>query len=153
MIMKKSYFIYLAASLGIIILGIFFANASFLVFFDPVSIMLTFLPTVFILLAIYSPGEFIGAFRLVWKGSKGSKSEVKNSIAFFKTASKLLLLMGIIGLMLGCILMLSAGWEPKKFAFGLSYALICLLYSFLTIYLVTLPFQNSLEKKLNEMEE
>jgi flagellar motor component MotA len=151
--MKRSYFLYLILSIGVIILGIILARGSCLVFFDPVSIMLTYIPTILILLAVYSPGEFIGAFRNAWKGSETTRSEVMNSIVFFKTAGRLLFIMGIIGLMLGCILMLTAGWEAKKFAFGLSYALICLLYAFLTIFLVTLPFQNALEKKLNEMED
>ncbi len=151
--MKKSYFILLAVSIGIIILAVNFAKASPLVFFDPVSIMLTYIPTVLILLAVYSPGEFINAFGNAWRGRESSISELKNSIAFFKTAEKLLLVMGIIGLMLGCILMLTAKWEAEKFAFGLSYALICLLYAFLTIFLVTIPFRNALEKKLNETGE
>jgi flagellar motor component MotA len=151
--MKKSYFLYLILSLGIIILAVILARGSCIVFFDPPSVMLTFLPTILILLAVYSPGEFIKAFRIAWKGGESTITEVKNSISFFKTAGRLLLIMGIIGLMIGCMLMLSAGWEAEKFAFGLSYALICLLYAFLTIFLVTLPFQNALEKKLNEMED
>jgi len=151
--MKKSYFFYLAASLAAIALAIFFARGSYLLFFDPPSLMLTFIPTAFMLLAVYSPGEFINAFKLAWHGNEGTKSEIKNSIAFFDTAQKLLLLMGIIGLMLGCMLMLSAGWEVQKFSFGLSVALVCILYAFLTIFLVTIPFKNALEKKLNDIEQ
>lgn len=150
--MKKSYLFYLTASLATIALAIFFARGTYLLFLDPPSLMLTFIPTAFMLLAVYSPGEFINAFRLAWQGNEGTKSEIKNSIAFFDSARKLLLLMGIIGLMIGCMLMLSAGWEIKKFSFGLSYALVCILYAFLTIFLVTVPFKNALVKKLNDME-
>ena len=150
--MRKSYFLLLALTLGTLGLGIFFARGSFLVFFDPPSILITFIPTVLMLLAAYSPADFIGAFRLAWGDNRGEKYEIKNAIVFFETAQKLLLLMGVVGLMIGCMLMLSAGWEIKKFSFGLSYALVCMFYAFLTTFLVTIPFKNVLQKKLNAME-
>lgn len=151
--MKKTYYVFLIASIAIFALAIFFARGSFMVFFDPPSIMLTLAPTVLILLTVYSPREFGRSFKLAWKDNEGTRIAVKNSINFFKSARNLLLLMGIIGLMIGCILMLSAGWEAKKFAYGLSFALICMLYSFLLIFLVTIPFQNALENRLNEIED
>ncbi len=150
--MKKSYFLLLILTLGTLGLGIFFARGSLLVFFDAPSILITFIPTVLMLLAVYSPAEFIGAFKLAWGDNTGEKHEIKNAIVFFKTAQNLLLLMGVVGLMMGCMLMLSARLNIDKFSFGLSYALICMFYAFLTTFLVTIPFKNALQKKLNVIE-
>jgi len=149
--MRKSYILFVILSLGVFAVAIVLAQGSFLVFFDPASMLLTFIPTLFMLLAVYTPSECVDAFRLAWNGSGGDRSAVMNAIAFFETAQKLLLLMGIVGLMLGCMLMLSAGWRIEKFALGLSYALVCMLYAFITIFLVTVPFSNALRKKLNSM--
>lgn len=155
--MKKMYPLYLLAALCVFVAGVYIARGEILWLIDPPSAMLVFLPPVFLMLSHYTPGEMGKAFSTAFRGrADADVVETKNALLFFTTLQNLILFSMAITVLLGAILILVGIYrQQNESALVLSHwssvALLALLYGWLAVMLVTLPFRGALRKKLNEL--
>ncbi|NIM16519.1 MAG: hypothetical protein GTO45_31285 [Candidatus Aminicenantes bacterium] len=113
-------------------------------------------PVIFLLLTHFSPAEIITAFKLAGRKSKGTKSELKNAVLFFKTARQFFITIAVIGMIILWIWYLAGGFDagngPPKVAAAVMILVGAFLYPLLFILFICLPFGNAVQKKLNESE-
>ncbi len=151
--MKKSYIPYAILSFAVMISGIFIARGNLLRFWDPASFMLVFVPTIFLLMAVFGPRGIVNAFRFAMHGSEASRSEIQKGIVLFAAAQNIILMTGLIATLMGVIMILDgvSRTPAAPVAFWCSVALASTFYSLMTILIVITPFKAALQKKLAGM--
>jgi hypothetical protein len=120
-------------------------------FFDPASVAFLFTPVLFVLLTNFSPGEILRSFRAAMSGCDAGAAELRNSLLFFRTAQKALLVVAVLGFLTGFITMAAGENDLGRFKVGFGVAILVLYYALAGIMLVTLPFTSALKKKLNRL--
>ncbi len=150
--MKKTYPIYLVLALGIFALGIWFAQGNYLLFVDPPSLMIVYVPLVLMLLTSNSPMEILGAFKIAMKNEKGDIKEVKKALVIMETAQSLGYKIAILACIFGVVLMMAVGWSIEQFAKGFAVAILGIVYALFGVILITMPYKMALKKKLIDME-
>lgn len=152
--MYKSYPAFFLFALGLFLLGVFMARGTLGDVIDPPSALLVFIPALFLLLAVFGPGEIIGAFKSSMAHINAGPAELKKALVIFKTMQKLALYSGGLATMLGFILMLHAGSRVeltvKDYALGGATASLGIFYAVAFVLLVCVPFRGAVKKKLAE---
>ncbi|PKL37368.1 MAG: hypothetical protein CVV44_17195 [Spirochaetae bacterium HGW-Spirochaetae-1] len=147
--MKKSYMAYAPLTLGVFAAGILIGGADLRVFWDPPSLMIVFLPVIFLLLSVFGPSGIVDAFRAAFDETP-SKSEVLKGIAFFSMATRIILLSGFMGTLMGVLMTLYGISKSQDIpvAFYIVIASQTVCYAVVMVLIVTVPFKSALEKKL-----
>lgn len=97
-------------------------------------------------------GDFLNALKIAATGNPAGQTEIKKSLAAVSTFSKLLLLSGGIGFIIGAIGMLNNVDDISAIGPNLAVALIAPFYALILIAL-TGALKLSIESKLLESEE
>ena len=151
--MKRSYLIYAPLALSVFICGIFIAGGKLAIFWDPPSVMIVFLPSLFLLLGVFGPRGIVDAFKFAFEGTAAVRVDIEKGIAFFAMAGRIFLLSGIMGTLMG-ILMTLFGFSQVQtipVALYIVVAFNTMCYSVLMLLIVIVPFKTALEKRLAEM--
>lgn len=109
-----------------------------------VSLGLPFL----LLLTQYSLKEMANAFRYAGDKAAYDEKEIKKAVVFFETFRNLLIAAGCFGTMVAIVAIFQITRDPEIVGKSMGVGLICLLYSSILIFTVTIPFANALKKKL-----
>lgn len=153
--MKKYFYIPFLMAFSIILLGVFFADASFLIIFDPASLLIVVGITFLLLLTHYTPAEIVTNFKLAMKSGKSSQQELKQALNFFQTMQKLIIVSGIIGTTLGSMIILDylKKWNVLErvpnFGSGFSASILTIFYALILSAFVTVPFVGAIKKKID----
>jgi len=150
--MKKTYPIYLILTLGIFALGIWFARGQYLLFFDPPSMMIVFLPMLFMLLTCNSPVEIINSFKTAMIDTATDIKEVKQALVIMETAQALTYKIAILAFMFGFVLMMVSDFKIEQYGRGFATAILGVVYALFAVIMVTMPFKMALKKKLIDLE-
>ena len=151
--MKKTYFIFLILTLGILLGGIFWNGVSPLLFIDGAGFAIVVVPTLLLLFAVFSWREIGSAFSVGFR-EDSSIIDLKRGLLFFQAAQKYLLFAGLIGSLMGFIVLLSFGkLGDDRVGAGLALALVTLLYALIVLFAVVFPFKNGIKKRLVEVGE
>jgi flagellar motor component MotA len=152
--MSIFYILSVICSLGIFLLGVFFAGGKYYFLLDPASLLLVLFPAIFLVLANNNPAEIISYYSLAGKSKTAPKKDIKNGILFFRSVKMYITISGFMAFFLGIVLMFSGlvhMKDPGLFGEGLGASLVAVLYAAFIIMVFVLPFKYALEKKLNEM--
>ncbi len=122
---------------------------GFMYFFDLPSIALLLVPVFLVMLSHFSPAEMAGAFRSAMAGYAATGKELSDSLLFFKTLQKALLVVSALGFLTGLIVLAGIESDAATFRNGLGVALLVVYYAAAMVMLVTLPFKSAVKKKLN----
>ena len=146
--MKKQYFLCV-----LLICGVFTAAMAlvdgFIYFFDLPSILFLLIPVFLVLLSHFSPAEMAGAFRSAMAGYEATEKELSDSLLFFKTMQKALLVVSALGFLTGLIVLAGIKSDAATFRNGLGVAILIVYYAAALVMLVALPFKSAVKKKLN----
>jgi len=146
--MKKSYFVSVLLSLGLIVAAIITAGADILAFLSiPAFIATVFLP-VFVTIGVFGLSAFFSSFRLAFHGSEAAVDELKAAFSLFKMLGNSILLTGFITSMIGFITILASLFGKDEVGSAIALALMTLFYSLILFLLVALPFKTAIEKRL-----
>jgi len=149
--MKRTYFIFLILSIGMLILGIVFAGAVLGLYFNvPAFIIVVFLPA-FMVIGVFGLQTFLRSFRLAFDGTEATAEQLTTGAALFSMLGRSLLLTGFITTMIGLIAMLGELRDKSELGRTVAIALITLFYSLILIFLISAPFRFAHEKRLAEM--
>ena len=148
--MKKTYFIFVLLSLGMLVLAIVFAGANIAAFISlPAIIVTVFLPA-FVAIGVFGLPAFFTSFRLAFHGSQASVEELKTGAAMFKMLGSCILLTGFITSMIGAITMLVDLNDKYEIGIAIAIAVMTFFYSLILFLLIALPFKTAYEKRLIE---
>lgn len=151
--MKKSYFVSVLLSLGLLVAAIITAGANILAFLSiPAFIATVFLP-VFVTIGVFGLSTFFSSFRLAFQGGEASARELKTAFSLFRLLGNSILLTGFITAMVGFVAILATLQGKDELGSNLVLALMTLFYSLILFLLVALPFKTAIEKRLADAAE
>lgn len=147
--MKKSFFIVLPVSVGLLMLTM---RASWGVFLNIPSLLLSVFLSLLLCLNTFNPSEILSYFSIAFKKDTSDLRKIKSGIHFFSLFQSYLILSAIVSFVMGIIIILVLTTDPDVYAPGLAVALLVILYSLLMILVITTPFKSGLRRMLEEME-
>ncbi|MBT3273119.1 MAG: hypothetical protein HN368_08205 [Spirochaetales bacterium] len=151
--MKKSYFIGLLLSLGMMAVAVLSAGADFGAFISlPAFIVVIFTPALLII-SMFGLSVFGRSFSVAFHGVAATQKELETGIRLFRAFQNCLMLIGFITSLIGLISILAMLMDATQIGPNLALALITLLYSMILIFGVTVPFRSALENRINGMGE
>lgn len=147
--MKKSFFIVLPVSVGMLMLTM---SAGWGVFLNIPSLLLSVFLSLLLCLNTFSPYEILGYFSIAFKKDTSDLRKIKNGIHFFSLLQSYLILSAIVSFVMGIIIILVHTTDPDAYFPGLAVALLVILYSLMVILVITTPFKSGLRRMQEEIE-
>ncbi len=126
---------------------------NILIYIDPASFFIVLVPTILFLKSQFSWSEIGEAFTTAFSRKPVKKLKLEKALLFFTALQKYLIWAGLIDFTLGVIALFSNFSNYVTVGNGLAVALLVMLYAFILIFTVALPFQSGLKKKLTEFGE
>lgn len=107
--------------------------------------------TTFVLLLMnFSVREMGRCFAAGFRKEDANLEDLKKGFIFFQTMQVYLLLSGFLGTMVGAIAMLVHLKDSSRVTFGAALSLTTLVYGFVFLMLVALPFKTGIKKRIVE---
>ncbi len=153
--MNRLYPLFILLTLGVWVLGILFARGSLLIFISPPALMIVVTPPIAMALACFTPVEILKSFKLAFNNERLPITDYKNARLLFNSLERYFIASGVVGFLLGLVLMLISSeftTDVERFGRGMATSLLSILYAALFCIIITIPFRNSLQKKINTME-
>ena len=150
--MKKTYPIWIALAVAVIVLVIFAAGGSLYAFTSVPSILLVILLSLALSLCTHGFREIGKSFQAAFPRSSAGRAEVENALLFFKALQRYLLVSGLVGTLTGGVAMLANLEDASSIGPNLSLALLTLYYGLLCYLFLCVPFVTALRKRLLHMD-
>jgi flagellar motor component MotA len=147
---KRFYFVAVVLVLGAIVAGMMLGVGPQHLnkYLNIAGAGILLLPVLLLLKSQFSWGEMGRAFGAAFDGADVEKQRLEKALVFFTALQRYLIWMGLLGFLLGLIAMFSSISDYSALGRGMAIALLMLLYAFMLIIAVALPFQFALKKKI-----
>lgn len=150
--MKRTYFLSLILMGGVIAGMVIISGCGIMWYLDIASFVIVVLPPLLLSLAVNSPARIARHFTIAFADKAAERLELENAQVFFKGLFKYFLLSGIMGTLFGIILVLSILEKLNtSIGEGISASFLTLFYSIIFIILLVVPFQQAVERRLEDL--